>query len=121
MVIQNLGFVKSISSGLNPPQNTKMLWYDENVNRHKYYNTISSTWDLLGPPLTKTNLIDSTMFDSDLNLIINHNLNSRNILISIQSLDRTSGRIIPYKAIDNNSAIVYTGELITGYYGVLIF
>ncbi len=43
---KNLGLVKAIFVGLIPPNNTQMLWYDDNneVKKHKYYNTITSTW-----------------------------------------------------------------------------
>lgn len=40
----DLGFIKAISSGITPPVNTEILWYDTTVNFHKYYDTGSGTW-----------------------------------------------------------------------------
>lgn len=44
---QNLGQVKAIHIGTSSPSNTTMLWYDSNVNKHKYYDTVSGNWILL--------------------------------------------------------------------------
>lgn len=44
---KNLGFIKAIHSSSIPPVNIQMLWYDTNVNMHKYYDTLTSTWVLL--------------------------------------------------------------------------
>lgn len=45
----DLGLVKAIHKGLTAPTNTDMLWYDDNlgVKKHKYYDTVTSTWRLL--------------------------------------------------------------------------
>jgi len=49
MSTKKLGLVKAIHRGTVAPTNTTMLWYDTNtgVNRHKYYNTITSAWEVL--------------------------------------------------------------------------
>lgn len=46
----DLGLVKAIHIGLTAPTNTSMLWYDDNtgIKKHKFYNTVTSSWDLLG-------------------------------------------------------------------------
>lgn len=41
----NLGFVKAIHSGVNPPLNKKMVWYDENEFVHKVWDVVTETWD----------------------------------------------------------------------------
>lgn len=43
---QNLGLVKLVHTGVNPPVNTMMIWYDSNtgINIHKYYDVNSSSW-----------------------------------------------------------------------------
>ena len=43
----NLGFVKAIHSGVNPPLNKKMIWYDENEFVHKVWDVITETWDYI--------------------------------------------------------------------------
>ena len=40
----DLGFIKAIHSGPTAPINTQMLWYDTNVNFHKYYDTGGGSW-----------------------------------------------------------------------------
>lgn len=44
VVTQNLGPVKAIEVGANPPANIKMLWHDTNFNLPKYYNTNVNQW-----------------------------------------------------------------------------
>lgn len=43
---QNLGLVKLVHTGTNPPVNTMMIWFDSNtgVNIHKYYDVPSTSW-----------------------------------------------------------------------------
>lgn len=55
MVTKNLGLVRAIFVGVNPPSNIKILWYDDNLGQklQKYYDVISATWKpLLSPPST---------------------------------------------------------------------
>lgn len=54
----NLGWVKSVFKGITPPSNTDMLWFDNNVDvkKHKYYDTVSSTWKLFQNVLFYSNL-----------------------------------------------------------------
>lgn len=42
----NLGLIKAIHSGINPPLNTKIIWYDDNLGQkiHKYYDVGTSQW-----------------------------------------------------------------------------
>ena len=44
VTVSNLGWVKSVYSGVTPPSNLKMVWYDENVGYHKFYNESTSSW-----------------------------------------------------------------------------
>lgn len=46
---KNLGLIKAIHVGINPPLNKRILWFDDNTNvkRHKYYDFQSATWELL--------------------------------------------------------------------------
>ena len=41
---KNLGLVQAIYAGINPPMNTKIIWYDDNigVKIHKYYDVTLS-------------------------------------------------------------------------------
>lgn len=43
---KNLGLVQAIYAGINPPMNTKIIWYDDNVGVkiHKYYDVTISEW-----------------------------------------------------------------------------
>lgn len=43
---KNLGMVKAIHVGTTPPLNTKMIWYDSNLNQqvHKIYNVSTGEW-----------------------------------------------------------------------------
>ena len=58
MGVENLGWVKSIFEGLNPPSNTKMLWFNTNVgeNRHYYYNQSISYWTPLNTIIQEDSL-----------------------------------------------------------------
>ena len=44
MATNILGFIQAILESATPPVNTAMLWYDTNVNIHKYYNTGTASW-----------------------------------------------------------------------------
>lgn len=44
MKTKNLGPVQAIFTGVNPPINKKMLWYDEGNKVFKYYNYDHSAW-----------------------------------------------------------------------------
>lgn len=65
---KNLGLVKAIHVGVNPPLNTKMLWYNTNPseNRHFYFDVIDIIWKpLIGGTGTGTSntFIDSNTVD----------------------------------------------------------
>jgi len=73
---KNLGLVKAIHVGLNPPLNIKMLWYNTNPseNRHYYYDVIALMWKPLISTSTgggttynfiDTNTIDFTQIGSN--------------------------------------------------------
>lgn len=43
---KNLGLIRAIHVGINPPINIKMIWYNNapSVNRHFYYDTVTLEW-----------------------------------------------------------------------------
>ena len=43
-LFKNLGLIQAMYAGTSPPGNIKILWFDENVNLHKFYNTITEEW-----------------------------------------------------------------------------
>lgn len=47
MTTKNLGLVQAIHSGTTAPNNTKMLWYDENSSILKIYNNPTTVWERL--------------------------------------------------------------------------
>lgn len=51
---KNLGLIQAIYSGINPPLNTKVIWYDNNVGQkiHKYYKIEISQWVPFGGDLS---------------------------------------------------------------------
>lgn len=57
--IKNLGLVKAIHVGVNPPINNKILWYNNtpNINKHFYYDTKLLQW----VPLANSTVIDSAL------------------------------------------------------------
>lgn len=58
MKTKNLGPVQAIFTGINPPVNKKMLWYDEGNKVFKYYNFDNSAWsNLAGGAITETDPI----------------------------------------------------------------
>lgn len=44
----HLGLIKAIHSGLNPPLNKKLIWFDEIEKIHKTFNVVSQEWKPLG-------------------------------------------------------------------------
>lgn len=74
---KNLGFVQAIKAGTVPPTNIFMLWYDTNtgVNLHKYYNIITSTWDLL-----VVNTASLPLVKTGINLTLNYNTDQFELL-----------------------------------------
>ena len=60
MTTKNLGLVRAIQAGNTPPTNIQMLWFDTNVNLHKYYDPVTLSWTQLAPSA----LLDTTLFDS---------------------------------------------------------
>lgn len=42
----NLGLVKAIHSGVNPPLNKKLIWFDENTDQmiHKSFDFTNNIW-----------------------------------------------------------------------------
>jgi hypothetical protein len=57
---KNLGLIKAIHVGVNPPLNTKILWYNDSTNPyttgpakvHYYYDVIAADWLPLGTGAT---------------------------------------------------------------------
>lgn len=120
----NLGLVKLVHVSTTPPVNINMIWYDDNIGikQHKYYDTVTSNWVLLGSGiLAKRGVIDPIWYDSDDNLVIPHNLGKWDIYVSIKDSTGITKSSIPYKSIDVNNVKVFTGEIITGEYAVVCF
>ncbi|MFA5153948.1 MAG: hypothetical protein WC554_15460 [Clostridia bacterium] len=48
-ITKNLGLVRAIHVGINPPINTQMIWYNTNPgeNRHYYYDLVDLAWKQL--------------------------------------------------------------------------
>lgn len=46
-VVKNLGLVKAIQVGTTEPINTNILWFDENIDLHKYFDTTLGIWRVL--------------------------------------------------------------------------
>lgn len=44
-VSKNLGLIKAIHVGVNPPTNIKMIWFNENLGNHFAYNQNTSAWE----------------------------------------------------------------------------
>lgn len=45
--VKNLGLIAAIISGTTPPENKKVLWYDENITTGcalKYYDLTLNIW-----------------------------------------------------------------------------
>lgn len=116
----NLGLVKAIHSGVSAPSNIKMIWYDETIHKHKYYNTISSTWDLFGGIVGKKGTIDPAWFDIDSNLVIVHGLGSSDVMVTIRDSNNYINNVMyTWEIIDSNIIKVHTGQIITGNYSVI--
>jgi len=51
---KNFGLIKAIHVGVNPPLNTKIIWFDDNpgIKIHKYYSVIGAAWTPLGSGAT---------------------------------------------------------------------
>ena len=47
MNIKDLGVVRALHVGTNPPLNNKMIWWDENINKHKVFNFVQNAWVVL--------------------------------------------------------------------------
>lgn len=52
--VKNLGTVAAMVSGVTPPENKKILWYDETVSTGcpiKYYSLTTNNWEFLVQPV----------------------------------------------------------------------
>jgi hypothetical protein len=119
----NLGLVKAIHSGVIAPSNIKMIWYDENIGKHKYYDTLSSSWQTF-TVLVKRGILtvldgSNYSWDVDNNLLINHSLGVEDVYIIIKDNNKIANKTIPWKTIDINNSLVYLGERITGEFCVI--
>lgn len=82
--VKNLGLVKAIHIGTAPPNNTKLLWFDDNIGQkiHKAYNFDLSTW----MPLTANVGGTATFpFTDETEVDITHTLNKIPTVIVIDS------------------------------------
>jgi len=52
--VKNLGLIAGMVSGVVPPENKKVLWYDETISLGcpiKYYNLTTNNWEFLVEPV----------------------------------------------------------------------
>lgn len=52
--VSNLGVIAGLVSGITPPQNKKIFWYDETVTTGcpiRYYDLSTNTWEFVVPPV----------------------------------------------------------------------
>lgn len=52
--VKNLGIIAGLVSGVIPPENKKVLWYDETVTLGcpiKYYDLTTNVWTFLVEPV----------------------------------------------------------------------
>lgn len=78
---KNLGLVKAIHVGNNPPVNILMLWYNTNpmINQHYYYDVITASWvSLAGGSILAINV----SYDNSISL-----LTATNVQAAIDELD----------------------------------
>jgi|GEM_PF-6050362 len=88
-ITKNLGLVKAIHEGVNPPINIKMLWYNTNPGefRHYYYDTILLLWRPLGSGTTVIFKLEN--INTDTAFIIPAGYTIFNCVIRFSDIDMT--------------------------------
>jgi hypothetical protein len=125
---KNLGLVKAIHVGINPPLNIKMLWYNisPDENKHYYYDTLDLTWKALtsaGSPGTPvnynfndSNTIDFTNVGSNVSAAVKISANPNNIITQLLDglfADETLTSFDDFELTGNILSITYTDEVNT--------
>lgn len=77
-ITKNLGLIRAIHEGVNPPLNVKMLWYNTNptVNKHFYFDVVDLIWKPLygGGGISSSITINNEAPDSNGNFSLDINL-----------------------------------------------
>jgi len=131
MTTKNLGLVKAICVGTTPPQNTVLLWYDDNIGEklHKYFDVVSQQWLPLRAEFQNSESITSYQSISGVtNVAFPRSMQSNDYFVEILqfisgSVQVKSGWIITNKQstgfrFDPNSSRYNSGIL---YYRVTLF
>ena len=120
-VTKNLGLVRAIHEGVNPPLNIKMLWYNTNPseNRHYYYDTVGLAWK----PLTGSGSGTPTVYTFTDSNTVDFNTSGNNVTASTK-ISPNSGNII--QALSNGlfaretltalTGLTLTGQTLNAFY-----
>ncbi|HNQ21412.1 MAG TPA: hypothetical protein PKI46_10160, partial [Bacteroidales bacterium] len=123
---KNLGLVKAIHVGVNPPLNTKMLWYNinPNENRHYYFDVVNLVWKPLtssgggGTPTTytfqDTNTVDMTQVGSTVSAAVKISAQTGNIVTQLLDglyASETLTSFDSFTLIGTVLSMTYTDEL----------
>ena len=91
---RNLGLVKAIHIGTEPPVNTFMLWYDNNdgVKYHKYYDVYTETWlSLAGAFVQDIYRLGSFSVNGETDVVFSSALSISDYYITIKEFIATDG------------------------------
>lgn len=100
---KNLGLIQAIYTGTNPPMNTKIIWYDDNVGQkiHKYYKVETSQWVPFGGSTTISGsyvymAYASSCDGEDFSLTFDDEIHTKVAIIS-SATEIPSGQLTPEK------------------------
>lgn len=111
-VTKNLGLVRAIHEGVNPPLNVKMLWYNTNPgeNIHYYYDTVDFVWK----PLTGSGSGTPTVYTFTDSNTVDFSTSGNNVTASTK-ISPNAGNII--QALSNG---LFAGETLTALTGLTL-
>ena len=124
---KNLGLVQAIYAGINPPMNTKIIWYDDNVGVkiHKYYDVTISQWVPFGG---NSQIIinghyvyiaySSNCEGADFSLVFDSNLHTHTSILSSPN-QIPNNQLVP--ELFENKWIKFCGESSGGNYTYIAF
>lgn len=103
---KNLGLIKAIHVGVNPPVNIKMLWYNitPNDNSHYYYDVKQLKWVKLIGLGTGGNINRISNQANNIIKLLNDGLFAQETITSIVDFSVSNNKILTlkYRAEDNN-------------------
>ena len=103
---KNLGLIKAIHVGVNPPVNIKMLWYNitPNDNSHYYYDVKQLKWIKLIGLGTGGNINRISSQANNIIKLLNDGLFAQETITSIVDFSVSNDKILTlkYRAEDNN-------------------